>query len=163
MKEMNSDEDHETIKPCGLGARDTLRLEAGMPLYGHELGEDICALSCGVDFVIALDKSVENQGETFIGQEALIAIRDKGGPEVKLVGLEIDSKRTARQGMAILVDGESVGTISSGCLSPTLEKSIAMGFVPSAHTEIGTKVQVDAGRTKLDAVVVELPFYKRGK
>ncbi len=163
MKEMNSEEDRETIKPCGLGARDTLRLEAGMPLYGHELGEDICALSCGVDFVIALDKSVEEHGEMFIGQEALMKIRDDGGPAVKLVGLEIDSKRTARQGMGILVDGESVGTISSGCLSPTLEKSIAMGFVPSAHTAIGTKVQVDAGRAKLDAVVVELPFYKRGK
>ncbi|MGV6813376.1 MAG: glycine cleavage system aminomethyltransferase GcvT, partial [Phycisphaerales bacterium] len=64
LKELNTPEDHEAIKPCGLGARDTLRLEAGMPLYGHELGEDICALSCGVDFVIALDKSVEDQGET---------------------------------------------------------------------------------------------------
>ncbi len=163
MKEMNSEEDRETIKPCGLGARDTLRLEAGMPLYGHELGEDICALSCGVDFVIALDKSVEEHGEMFIGQEALMKIRDGGGPEVKLVGLEIDSKRTARQGMGILVDGEAVGTVSSGCMSPTLEKSIAMGFVPGAHTEIGTKVQIDAGRVKLDAVVVALPFYKRGK
>ncbi len=163
MKEMSSEEDHETIKPCGLGARDTLRLEAGMPLYGHELGEDICALSCGVDFVIALDKTVEEHGETFIGQEALMKIRDAGGPEVKLVGLKIDSKRTARQGMAILVDGQAVGTVSSGCMSPTLEQSIAMGFVPSTHTEIGTRVQIDAGRMKLDAMVVELPFYKRGK
>ena len=163
MKEMNSEQDQEDIKPCGLGARDTLRLEAGMPLYGHELGEDICALSCGVDFVISLDKSVENQGETFIGQEALIAIRDNGGPEVKLVGLEIDSKRTARQGMPILVDGQAVGTISSGCASPTLNKSIAMGFVPQANTELGTKVQIDAGRTQLDATVVEMPFYKRPK
>ncbi|MBL4697468.1 MAG: glycine cleavage system aminomethyltransferase GcvT [Phycisphaerales bacterium] len=163
MKEMNTEEDREAIKPCGLGARDTLRLEAGMPLYGHELGEEICALSCGVDFVIALDKCIENQGETFIGQDALIAIRDNGGPDVKLVGLEIDSKRTARQGMSIMVDGQAVGTISSGCLSPTLNGSIAMGFVPSAHTELGTKVQIDAGRTQLDATVVEMPFYKRPK
>ncbi len=163
MKELNSEQDQEDIKPCGLGARDTLRLEAGMPLYGHELGEDICALSCGVDFVISLDKSVENQGETFIGQEALIAIRDNGGPEGKLVGLEIDSKRTARQGMPILVDGQAVGTISSGCASPTLNTSIAMGFVPQANTELGTKVQIDAGRTQLDATVVEMPFYKRPK
>lgn len=161
LKEMNTPEDQEAIKPCGLGARDTLRLEAGMPLYGHELGEDICALSCGVDFVIALDKSVEDQGETFIGQEALIAIRDNGGPDVKLVGLEIDSKRTARQGMSILVDGQPVGTVSSGCASPTLNKSIAMGFVPSANTAIGTKVQIDAGKSQLDATVVEMPFYKR--
>lgn len=161
LKEMNTEEDREAIKPCGLGARDTLRLEAGMPLYGHELGEDICALSCGVDFVIALDKCVENQGETFIGQDALIAIRDNGGPDVKLIGLEIDSKRTARQGMSIMVDGQAVGTISSGCASPTLNKSIAMGFVPSTHTELGTKVQIDAGKTQLDATVVEMPFYKR--
>ena len=163
MKEMNSESDHETIKPCGLGARDTLRLEAGMPLYGHELGEDLCALSCGVDFVIALDKSIEDQGETFIGQEALIAIRDNGGPDTVLVGLDIDSKRTARQGMAILSDGQPVGAVSSGCLSPTLEKSIAMGFVPSAKAEVGTKFAIDAGRAQLDATVVELPFYKRPK
>lgn len=163
LKEMNTEQDKEDIKPCGLGARDTLRLEAGMPLYGHELGEEICALSCGVDFVIALDKCVEDQGETFIGQAALMKIRGAGGPDVKLVGLEIDSKRTARQGMAILVAGESVGAISSGCMSPTLEKSIAMGFVPPAHTELGTKVMIDAGRTQLEATVVEMPFYKRSK
>lgn len=163
MKEMNSEQDHEDIKPCGLGARDTLRLEAGMPLYGHELGEDICALSCGVDFVIALDKSVENQGEMFIGQDALIAIRDSGGPDVNLVGLEIGSKRTARQGMPILVDGQTVGAVSSGCLSPTLNKSIAMGFVPSVNTELGTKVTIDAGKSQLEAVVVAMPFYKLPK
>jgi len=161
MKELKSPENEELIRPCGLGARDTLRLEAGMPLYGHELGEDICALSCGVDFVIALDKSVEAQGEMFIGQEALMAIRDAGGPEKMLVGLEIDSKRTARQGMSILADGEAVGTISSGCMSPTLGKSIAMGFVPSSMTSLGTKFSIDSGRTQLDAMVVELPFYKR--
>jgi aminomethyltransferase len=163
MKELNSEQDHEDIKPCGLGARDTLRLEAGMPLYGHELGEDICALSCGVDFVIALDKSLEKEGETFIGQDALISIRDNGGPDVKLVGLEIDSKRTARQGMAILIDGQVAGTISSGCMSPTLNKSIAMGFVPSANTELGTRVAIDAGKSQLEAVVVEMPFYKLSK
>ena len=161
MKELNTPENQDAIKPCGLAARDTLRLEAGMPLYGHELGEEICALSCGVDFVIALDKSVENQGETFIGQEALIKIRDAGGPEMMLVGMEIDSKRTARQGMAIIVDGNNAGTISSGCMSPTLGKSIAMGFVPASKTAIGTKLLIDAGRTQLDATVVELPFYKR--
>ncbi len=161
LKELNTDKDQEAIKPCGLGARDTLRLEAGMPLYGHELGEDICALSCGVDFVIALDKCVENQGETFIGQDALIAIRESGGPETMLVGLEIDSKRTARQGMEILHDGQVIGSVSSGCASPTLGKSIAMGFVQSDFTTLGTKMQIDAGRTKLDVAVVQMPFYKR--
>ncbi len=135
MKELNSEQDHEDIKPCGLG----------------------------VDFVIALDKSLEKEGETFIGQDALISIRDNGGPDVKLVGLEIDSKRTARQGMAILIDGQVAGTISSGCMSPTLNKSIAMGFVPSANTELGTRVAIDAGKSQLEAVVVEMPFYKLSK
>jgi len=163
MKELNDDHAEEIIKPCGLGARDTLRLEAGMPLYGHELGEEINALSCGIDFAIALDKSVENEGETFIGQEALIATRDTGGPATKLVGMEIDSKRTARQGMPILIDGQAVGKITSGCLSPTLGKSIAMGFVPAANSAVGMKLTIDAGRTQLGATVVELPFYKRPK
>jgi aminomethyltransferase len=144
-----------------LGARDTLRLEAGMPLYGHELGEDINALSCGIDFAIALDKSIENEGETFIGQEALIKTRDAGGPETKLVGFEIDSKRTPRQGMPIMLNGNQVGTVTSGCASPTLGKSIAMGFVPSDKTEVGTTYEIDAGRATLSATVVQLPFYKR--
>lgn len=161
MKEMGDEDAHELLKPCGLGARDTLRLEAGMPLYGHELGEDINALSCGIDFAIALDKSVENEGETFIGQEALLKTREQGGPAQKLVGLEIDSKRTARQGMPILSGGQPVGVVSSGCASPTLGKSIAMGFVPSDKTEIGTAFEIDAGRVNLPARVVQMPFYKR--
>ncbi len=161
MKEMGNDDAKELLKPCGLGARDTLRLEAGMPLYGHELGEDINALSCGIDFAIALDKSIENEGETFIGQEALIKTRDAGGPETKLVGFEIDSKRTPRQGMPIMLNGNQVGTVTSGCASPTLGKSIAMGFVPSDKTEVGTTCEIDAGRATLSATVVQLPFYKR--
>lgn len=161
LKEMGQDDARDLLKPCGLGARDTLRLEAGMPLYGHELGEDINALSCGIDFAIALDKSVENDTETFIGQEALIKTRDSGGPALKLVGIEIDSKRTARQGMEIHTDGQKTGIVTSGCASPTLGKSIAMGFVPSEKTTVGTALQIDAGRAMLDAVVVPLPFYKR--
>jgi len=161
MKEMGNDDAHELLKPCGLGARDTLRLEAGMPLYGQELGEDINALSCGINFAIALDKSVETEGETFIGQEALLSTRDAGGPAQALVGLEIDSKRTARPGMPILLDGNEVGAVTSGCASPTLGKSIAMGFVPSDNAEVGTKFEIDAGRTTLPATVVKMPFYKR--
>ncbi len=161
LKEMGDRDARELLKPCGLGARDTLRLEAGMPLYGHELGEDINALSCGIDFAIALDKSIETDGETFIGQEALLRTRESGGPARKLVGIEIDSKRTARQGMDILIDGQQAGVITSGCLSPTQGKSIAMGFVPSGKSEIGTGLSIDAGRTMLEAVVVPLPFYKK--
>ncbi|MEZ6162836.1 MAG: glycine cleavage T C-terminal barrel domain-containing protein [Phycisphaerales bacterium] len=163
MKEMGNEEAHDLLKPCGLGARDTLRLEAGMPLYGHELGEDINALSCGIDFAIALDKSVEADGETFIGQEALLKIQAQGGPAQKLVGFEIDSKRTARQGMPILLNGTEVGIVTSGCASPTLGKSIAMGFVPSDKSELGTAFEIDAGRATLPAKVVQLPFYKAPK
>ena len=157
---MKSDID---LKPCGLAARDTLRLEAGLPLYGHELNEEISAAAVGMPFAMNLDKSVEADGETFIGQEALVKEHEAGGPSIKLVGIEIDSKRTARQGMAILSGGQPLGMVSSGCLSPTLEKSIAMGFVPRDKAKAGTKFAIDAGRSQLEAMVVELPFYKRSE
>lgn len=163
LKDVKMEEADALLRPAGLAARDSLRLEAGMPLYGHELGEDINALSCGVDFVIALDKSEEEHGETFIGQDALLKTQAEGGPATKLVGIEIDGKRTARQGMPILVGGEPVGVVTSGCLSPTLGKSIAMGFVPAAHAEIGIVVGIDAGSKTLDGVTVAMPFYKAPK
>lgn len=145
------------VAPCGLGARDTLRLEAGMPLYGHELGEEINALATGLDFAIALDKE-----EPFVGQEALRRTRDEGGPKWRLVGLDVEGRRTARQGMPIKIDGREVGRVTSGCLSPTLGRSIAMGYVEPAHAEAGQKLQIDTERAMLDAVVVPMPFYKRG-
>lgn len=151
------------IRPAGLAARDSLRLEAGMPLYGHELGEEINALSCGVNFAISLDKSVEDDGESFIGQDALLQVRDAGGPQSRLVGIEIEGKRTARQGMAVLMDGKSVGAVTSGCFSPTLDKSISMGFVPAPHAAPGTDLTIDAERAQLAGRVVALPFYKAPK
>ncbi len=163
MKEFGSDEDQAVLKPCGLGARDTLRLEAAMPLYGHELGEDINALGLGMDFAINLDKTTEEDGETFIGQEALIATRDNGGPAQRLVGIVLDSKRTARQDMAVMIGGQRAGQITSGCMSPTVGKSIAMAYVDVARSEPGTAVQIDAGRHQLDAEIVALPFYKAPK
>ena len=147
----------DVLKPCGLGARDTLRLEAGMPLYGHELGEEVNALATGLDFAIALDKE-----EPFVGQEALRRTRDEGGPPRRLVGMVLEGKRTARQDMPIRVDGTEVGTVTSGCLSPTLGASIAMGYVDTPIAEPGTKIEVDAGRAMLAGEVVPLPFYKRG-
>jgi len=153
------------IKPCGLGARDTLRLEAGMPLYGHELGEEINALSCGVDFAINLDKDGDERGEAFIGLPALRSIQQQGGPARRLVGLVIDGKRTARQGMPVRRSAGSpeFGVITSGCLSPTLDKSIAMAFVDRGMTDPGTALVVDTGRGELPATVVALPFYKAPK
>ncbi len=163
LKDVDQSKADAVLRPAGLAARDSLRLEAGMPLYGHELGEEINALSCGVDFAISLDKTPERDGETFIGQEALARTRDAGGPERRLVGIEIGGKRTARQGMPILVGGEPSGAVSSGCLSPTLEKSIAMGFVLAEHAAVGTEVAVDAGRATLPGRVVPMPFYKAPK
>lgn len=163
LKDVDQSKADAVLKPAGLAARDSLRLEAGMPLYGHELGEEINALSCGVDFAISLDKSAEKDGENFIGQDALVRTRDAGGPETKLVGIELEGKRTARQGMPILVGGEPAGTVSSGCLSPTLDKSIAMGFVKAPLAETGAEVGVDAGRATLAGRIVPMPFYKAPK
>jgi aminomethyltransferase len=151
------------VKPAGLGARDTLRLEAGMPLYGHELGEEINALSCGVDFAISLDKDIGDKGEAFVGMDALKATRDAGGPARILAGFEIDGKRSARQGMIVRSDGKEVGIITSGAPSPTLGKCIAMGFVDRALHAVGTSLQIDTGKGTLDAKIVPMPFYKAPK
>jgi len=164
LKDIDPNAPDAPIKPIGLGARDTLRMEAGMPLYGHELGEDIDALSCGVDFAISLDKDGQEQGEAFIGMEALKKTRDNGGPARKVVGLLLDGKRTARQGMKVLHDGAEVGEVSSACMSPTLDRPIAMAFVDAALAAPGGAFEIDTGRdAKLSAQSCALPFYKAKK
>ena len=163
LKDIDPKSPDAAIKPCGLGARDTLRMEAGMPLYGHELGEEINALSCGVDFAISMDKDQTEHADVFIGMDALRETLDNGGPARKLVGLKLEGKRSARQGMNILKGDASVGIITSGCPSPTLGYPIAMGFLNTDLTGEGTVVQIDNGKERLDAVVVKLPFYKAPK
>ncbi|MFG0307138.1 MAG: glycine cleavage system aminomethyltransferase GcvT [Phycisphaerales bacterium JB040] len=163
MKEVDPDDPNAVLKPAGLAARDTLRLEAAMPLYGHELEEDINALETGLDFAIHLDKNEDEDGETFIGQEALIRTRDEGGPRRRLVGIRLDGKRTPRQGMPVLVGGEARGVVTSGCLSPTLGCPIAMAYVQTGHHETGNAVGIDAGRATLEGEIVPLPFYTRAK
>lgn len=143
------------IKPAGLGARDTLRTEAAMPLYGHELTEDWDSITAGQAWVVALDKD-------FIGKDVVAKVK-ADGPRKSLVGLEIDSKRTPRQGAPILADGETVGAVTSGVSSPTLGKVIAMGFVPASRSATGTTFEVDLKSSVLPAKVVPLPFYKRQK
>lgn len=142
-------------RPAGLGARDTLRLEAGMPLYGHELSEDVDSITAGQGWCVKLDKD-------FIGAEAMRKIK-ADGPKRKMVGLELDGKRIARQGYDILAGGGVAGSITSGTWSPTLQKSIAMGFLDTAFAELGTEVSIDLGRKENPAKVVKLPFYKRTK
>jgi aminomethyltransferase len=152
------------VKPAGLGARDTLRLEAGMPLYGHELGEEMSALSAGVDFAISLEKDADEHGEKFVGMDALKKVAAAGGPPQRIVGLKIDGKRTARQGMPVRnPSGAEIGTVTSGCMSPTFGYPIAMAMVTREHTPVGTKLQVDTGKGTLEGEVVPLPFYKPKK
>ena len=163
MKDIDMSAAEAFMKPAGLGARDTLRLEAGMPLYGHELTEETDALSTGLGFAISMDKDQDENGESFVGLEALRKIEAEGGPKRKLVGLEIDSPRTARQGMPITKDGSEIGVVTSGCKSPTLSKSIAMAYVDAASAEVGNSFVVKSGNNELAATIVPLPFYKAPK
>jgi aminomethyltransferase len=157
----NVDAEDTTVKPCGLGARDSLRLEAGMALYGHEITEDVDPLTAGLDFAVKLDKGVDDEDTGgFIGQEALRAIVASGGPKQKLTGLILEGRRAARQGMAVLRDGRPIGTITSGCFSPTLEKSIAMAILDIDARPPGTSLEVDLGRAAVSAKTTPLPFYK---
>lgn len=164
LKDAGMDGENALIRPAGLGCRDTLRIEAGMPLYGHELGEEINALSCGVDFAIALDKDQDERGEPYVGMEALKKVRDEGGPKRRLAGLMLEGKRAARQGMKVYIDGKEAGEISSGCLSPTLGYPIAMAFVDRDLAVDGTAVEVDTGRgDRLAGKVRKMPFYSPTK
>lgn len=163
MKDINMSEAGALIRPAGLGARDTLRLEAGMPLYGHELTEETNALGTGLDFAISMDKDTFENGEMFVGQKALRETQAAGGPKQKLVGLEIDSPRTARQGMTVLQSEKEVGLVTSGCKSPTLNKSIAMAYVDAPLAAVGSKLIVRSGSNDLPATVAPLPFYKAAK
>lgn len=145
--------DRVTIKPAGLGARDTLRLEAGMPLYGHELNEDIDPISAGCKWCVHLDTD-------FIGAEALRKI-DQEGPRRKITGLIVEGKRIARQGSKVFAGDAEVGVVTSGTLSPTFEKSIAMAYIESERLAAGGSFSVDIRGGRADCQVTPLPFYKR--
>ncbi|MFM7799259.1 MAG: glycine cleavage system aminomethyltransferase GcvT [Planctomycetota bacterium] len=147
------------VRACGLGSRDSLRTEASMPLYGHEITEEIDPLSAGLGFAVKLDKGAADEREgRFIGQDALEAVA-KAGPKHRLVGFEVEGRRAARQGMGIHRGGEHVGHVTSGCLSPTLDKVIAMGYVPSELSAEGTEFEIDLGKARTAARIVKMPFY----
>lgn len=141
------------VVPCGLGCRDTLRLEAGMPLYGHELSEEIDPIKAGLSFAVALDKD-------FIGRDAIAQIAERG-PEQTRVGLRLAGKRIAREGTPLFSGNEQIGVVTSGTFSPTLQASIAMGRVPPEFAETGTRLEADLRGKREPATVVELPFYRR--
>jgi aminomethyltransferase len=138
------------IQPAGLGARDTLRLEAGLPLHGHELGAGITPLQADLAWVVAFDKP------EFTGKAALIAERQAGVHRI-LRGIATEGRRPPRSGCAIEFDGQVVGEITSGNFSPMLEHGIALGFVPPQLAE-GAKVQVDVRGAKLPGTIVPTPF-----
>jgi aminomethyltransferase len=141
-------------KPCGLGARDTLRLEAAMPLYGHELSEDTDPLQAGLGWAVKLDKG------DFIGRDAIVARKADATRPVR-VGLELDGRRAAREGAVVSLDGRPVGRATSGTITPTLGKAIAMAYVEPSCSRAGTTLAVEVGKTQTPARVVPLPFYRR--
>ena len=145
------------LLPCGLGARDTLRLEAGMPLYGNELDAGTNPFEAGLGRVVKLDKDVP-----FVGQQALREVA-QAGPARQLVGLAVRGRGIARHGYAVHVPGrdEQIGTVTSGAPSPTLGMPIAMVYLLPAAAAVGTMVEVAVRAARVEAEVVPLPFYKR--
>jgi aminomethyltransferase len=143
-------------KPCGLGARDTLRLEAAMPLYGHELTEEIDPLQAGLGWAVKLDKG------DFLGRDAITKRKGDSTRRVR-VGVELAGKRPAREGATVLCGGQTVGVVTSGTLTPTLNKALAMAYVDPARAAVGTELTIDVRGKAEPARVVPLPFYKRPK
>jgi aminomethyltransferase len=143
------------LLPCGLGARNTLRLESAMALYGHEISEDITLLESGLERFSKLGKS------DFLGSQALLGA---GSPKRKLVGLEMIERGIARDGYKVLnLEGEAIGYVTSGSPSPYLKKNIALAYVPIALTAPGTEVAVEVRGNPVKAKVVPTPFYRRAK
>ena len=142
------------LVPVGLGARDTLRLEVGYALYGHELADDVDPFEGRVGWAVKLD------GRSFVGSDALVA-KKAAGPARRLVGLEMVERGIARADYAVLRDGAQVGHVTSGTHSPTLGKPVAMALVDAAHAKLGTELDVDLRGRLRKAVVVKLPFLQR--
>jgi aminomethyltransferase len=141
---------------AGLGARDTLRLEAAMPLYGHELSETINPIQAGLNFAVNLS------GRKFIGSDALERFTADKSQPVR-IGLQCEGKRVPRQGCPVLHNNEIVGEVTSGTYSPTLDRPIAMAYIQPSASAIGTRLTTDIRGTHHPAVVVPLPFYQREK
>jgi aminomethyltransferase len=139
------------LVPAGLAARDTLRLEAGMPLYGHELSRDIVPAQAGLGRVVVDAK------DDFVGKGATTPAADAG----VLVGLVAEGRRAGRAGYAVYDGDDAVGEITSGALSPTLGHPIGMAFVSPAHSAAGTTLTIDIRGTRIPATVTALPFYRR--
>ena len=146
------------IIPCGLGARNTLRLEAALSLYGHEISESISVWEAGLDRFCKLEKG------PFLGSDALKQIHAAGGPERRLVGLEVVERGIARDGYRVMdASGNPIGSVTSGSPAPFLKKNIALAYVPPALADAGKEVAVEIRGNPVKAVVVPIPFYKKPK
>jgi aminomethyltransferase len=143
------------LAPAGLGARDTLRLEAAMPLHGHEISEMITPLEAGLDRSVQLDKPGWPGREALIAQKAAGVLRARAGLRVT------DGKRVPRAGCTVLAGGREIGVVTSGTFSPTLEASVALALVAPAHAVPGTELEIRVRDRDVPARVVPLPFYKR--
>ncbi len=148
---------NKELRPAGLGARDVLRLEASLPLYGHELSKDITPLQAGLNKFVKLDKPVP-----FNGQEALKKQAQEGIPK-KLYGLEMLERGVPREGYTVKSGEQEIGWVSSGSYSPTLEKFIAMAFLDPGIQEQDEEVDVAIRKRTYRAKTIKLPFYRRGK
>ncbi len=139
--------------PCGLGARDTLRLEAAMPLYGHEMNDEISPLETGLNFAVKMTK------DDFIGKTAL---EDRGEPSITRVGLKITGRGIAREDNKVFFGENEIGHTTSGTHCPYLGGAYAMALIHKEHSEVGTVIDVEIRGKKVSAEVVPLPFYKHG-
>ncbi len=143
----------EGLIPCGLGARDTLRLEAAMPLYGHEMTDDITPLEAGLGVFVKMKK------DEFIGKAAL---EEKGAPQIRRVGLKVTGRGIIREHTDVYVGDKKVGVTTSGTHCPYLKAPLAMALLDVSCAEVGTVVEADVRGRRVAAEVVALPFYKRG-
>ncbi|WLR43908.1 glycine cleavage system aminomethyltransferase GcvT [Bacillus carboniphilus] len=146
---------NEHVVPCGLGARDTLRFEANLALYGQELSKIISPIEAGIGFAVKVDKSI-----AFIGQEVLKK-QKKEGPPRKLVGIEMVGKGIPRHGYSVWVDNHLAGEVTSGTQSPTLGKNVGLAILEKEFTDLGQELEVEIRKKRVKAVVVKTPFYKR--
>jgi aminomethyltransferase len=144
------------IKPCGLGSRDTLRLEAGMCLYGNDIDEDTTPLEAKLAFTLDFEK------DDFIGKKSLLKRKDEGLKRIR-VGLRMLKRGIPRRGNKIFLGDEKIGFITSGTFSPLLQRGIGMGYVPPEHSTIGTQVAIEIRESLLSAEIVKMPFYDTTK
>ncbi|MEK4628131.1 MAG: glycine cleavage system aminomethyltransferase GcvT [Solibacillus sp.] len=142
---------------AGLGARDTLRFESCLPLYGQELSKDISPLEAGIGFAVKLAKDPQ-----FIGQQALIEQKEKGLTR-KLVGVEMIDKGIPRHGYKVLKDGIEIGEVTTGTQSPMTKRNIGLALIDAKFAEVGIEVEIEIRKNKAKAIIVETPFYKRSK